>query len=94
MDETESKGRDGQQWQQIEQDGEKKKGSVGGREGFMEKFVCEQASAECNKRSSYSVRGSREEKVQFEKKLPETKEETHQHEADILQKHKVFHPHF
>lgn len=50
----------------------------------MEKLVCEQASAECNKRSSYSVRGSREEKVECEKKLPETKEETHQLEADIF----------
>lgn len=49
----------------------------------MEKLVCEQARAECNKRSSYSVRGSREEKVQLEKKLPpETKEETYQREAD------------
>lgn len=38
--------------------------------------VCERASAECNKRRSYSVRGRGEEKVEFEKKLLEKKEET------------------
>lgn len=81
----------------TERDGEKKilqedrRKFVSEEEKDSWKSVFGRESAECNKRRSYSVRGRGEEKVEFEKKLPEKKKvkeskETHQFAADISQR--------